>query len=439
MKDEPLLTEDMGTSSAAVRGFQLTVVEGPEVGATLASAGDHASLGSHEGNDLVLSDPTVSRFHSEIQIDRRGARIRDLDSRNGTVVDGTRVVEAYLKSGSLIRLGRALLRFELEADVRPLRLSKEERFGSLVGHSIAMRAIFALLERAAATEATVLIEGETGTGKGAAAEAIHLASARRAAPFLVVDCTAIPGPLLESELFGHEKGAFTGADARRIGAFEEAAGGTIFLDEIGDLPAELQPKLLRVLESREVRRVGQNVHHKVDFRLIAATHRDLRADVNAGRFRADLYFRLAVLRIPMPPLREHLEDLPVIARGILAGLGARPEAAAALLTPELLDRITHGAWPGNARELRNYLERCLVLEEPLPVGEVAAPPATRVDPAQPYADARAAALAAFEREYVAGLLQLHRGNVSQAARACGLTRVHLYRLIERHGLRPIRD
>jgi pSer/pThr/pTyr-binding forkhead associated (FHA) protein len=295
----PLVTEDLvpaGLRDEVVRGFTLTVHEGGPT-QVWTSSGARCAVGSHPLSDLVLDDATVSRFHCEVTIDRGGARIRDLESRNGTIVDGVRVVDGYLRPGSTIGLGRAKLQFGLTGDSHARVLSKSDRFGNVVGRSIAMRATFALLERAAATSATVLLEGETGTGKGAMAEAIHGGSNRRGGPFVVVDCGALSPTLLDSELFGHERGAFTGADTRRIGAFEEADGGTVFLDEIGELSAELQPKLLRVLESRQIRRLGQNTWQPIDVRVVAATNRDLRAEVNAGRFRSDLYYRLAVLKV----------------------------------------------------------------------------------------------------------------------------------------------
>jgi DNA-binding NtrC family response regulator len=280
----------------------------------------------------------------------------------------------------------------------------------------------------------VLIEGETGTGKELAAESIHAASPRAHKPFLVIDCGAIPANLLESELFGHEKGAFTGASARRLGIFEEAGGGTVFLDEIGELPPDLQPKLLRVLERREIRRVGANRQQSIDVRVIAATHRDLRAEVNAGRFRSDLYFRLAVVRVPLPPLRERPEDIPMLAEKIVASL-AGPEAARRLLTPELFAALGHHAWPGNVRELRNYLERCLVMEQPLPLADGAPAGGSSVDATLRYAEARRRALDDFERRYLEALLALHKGKVSHAARAADMDRVYLYKLLDRHKLR----
>ncbi|MCY1022259.1 sigma 54-interacting transcriptional regulator [Pyxidicoccus sp. MSG2] len=425
--------------SGAVRRFRFTVLEGPQPGLVKDSNADTFSIGSHALNDLVLEEPTVSRFHCEVKIDRDGARVRDLDSRNGTVLDGVHVREAYLRGGSVLRLGRVSVRFDFSSESNRLLISERTTFGELVGHSAVTRASFALMERAAASDATVLLEGETGTGKSRAALAIHRASARASGPFLTVDCGAIPGNLLESELFGHEKGSFTGALQRRVGAFEEADGGTIFLDEIGELPAELQPKLLRVLEDREIRRLGSNTYQPVNVRVIAATHRDLRAEVNAGRFRPDLFFRLAVVRILIPALRERPEDIPFIAQRILATFGADAAQVESLSTPEFIALLQHAAWPGNVRELRNHLERCLVFQDAMsPATEDVSPQGvlrSMVDPKQPYAEARRRALEAFEREYLDALLKLHGGKVSQAATAADMDRVYLYRLLRRHGLR----
>ncbi|MCK6547561.1 sigma 54-interacting transcriptional regulator [Myxococcota bacterium] len=424
-----------------VAGFRLRVVQAPGAPepATFESLGTTArcAIGTHESNDLRLTDRRVSRFHCEILVDGASARIRDLGSRNGTVVDGVRVVEAYLRSGSTIALGSVALTFTLLDQLQRLPLSPRTSFQGVVARSTAMRAALAWIEKAASNELTVLLEGETGTGKGKVAEAIHRGSARAHGPFLVVDCGALPGNLVESELYGHEKSAFTGAVERRIGAFEEASGGTLFLDEIGELPLEQQPKLLRALESKEVRRVGSNVHKKVDVRIVAATNRDLRREVNEGRFRADLYFRLAVLRIELPPLRQRPEDLPALSRALLRSMGAGEEETERLLTPEFLATLARGAWPGNARELRNHLERCLAFEEPLPIGEaMLARPAQgpQVDVSLPHGEARRRAIDAFERAYVSALLAKHDGKVGQAAAAASIDRVYLYKLARRHGL-----
>lgn len=408
-------------------GFRVTVVGG----ATFEATSARCSIGTHESNDLRLDDKKVSRFHCEIVLDGPDARIRDLGSRNGTVVDGVRANDAFLRSGSTIQLAGVTLRFEPLEKVRRLPISAHRAFHGLVAESIAMRAALAWIERAAGNDMTVLLEGETGTGKGKAAEAIHRGSARADKPFVVVDCGAIPQSLIESELYGHEKSAFTGATERRIGAFEEASSGTIFLDEIGELPLDQQPKLLRALENREIRRVGSNGYHKVDVRIVAATHRDLRREVNEGRFRADLYFRLAVLRIPLPPLRERAEDIPALSKELLRSMGAPPAAIEALCTPELFASLRRGAWPGNARELRNHLERCLAFEEALPVGDMVAPRAA-IDASVPYADARRRAIEAFEQAYVTDLLARHHGQVSKAAAAAAMDRVYLYKLVKRH-------
>jgi DNA-binding NtrC family response regulator len=266
-----------------------------------------------------------------------------------------------------------------------------------------------------------------------AAESIHQESTRAAGPFVVIDCSAIPRELLESELFGHERGSFTGATQRRTGAFEEAHGGTVFLDEIGELPLQLQPKLLRVLEAREVRRVGATSVTPIDVRVIAATNRDLRGEVNGARFRSDLYFRLAVLKVALPPLRSRPDDLPALVDHFLVQLGAARHTAEALRAPEFQARLAAAAWPGNVRELRNYLERCLVFEEPPPIGEGADAPGSIADLA--YEEARRRAVAEFERAYVEALLAKHGGKVALAARAAGIDRVYLYRLMRRHGVR----
>jgi DNA-binding NtrC family response regulator len=420
-----------------VRRFRVVGVGGPAAGKQAESTGGELSIGSHPSNDLVLDDPTVSRFHCEVRVNPKGVWLRDLGSSNGTELDGVALGEGGLKEGSLIRIGQSTLRFHLAAEQNVVPISKESSFGSLVGASPAMRAAFSLLERAAASDATVLIEGETGTGKEGAAESIHRRSARAKEPFIVVDCSAMPAALLESELFGHEKGAFTGATARRLGAFEEADKGTIFLDEIGELPPDLQPKLLRVLERREIRRLGQNQYRPVDVRLIAATHRDLRSQVNSGAFRADLYFRLAVVKVRLPSLRERLEDVPALVDHFVSALGLDPVQAAPLREPEFLAQLQRSAWPGNVRELRNHLERCVVLQQALPVGEPHLAPTAgfAIDPRRSYSEAKRAVLDEFERRFLGALLELHHGNVSKAARAAGMDRVHLYKLLHRHGLR----
>src|SRR5688572_11375850 len=434
------LTQVVGTSArhALVRRFRLVVTAGPDSGLVWASTGERAVVGTHESVELALHDPTVSRFHCALELGETRVVVRDLDSRNGPRVNGVAVEKAYLESGDVLTLGNTQIRFDLGHDHVKVALSSNDRFGVMVGTSAAMRAVFARLERAAPSDATVLLEGETGTGKEAAAESIHRESGRREGPMVVVDCGAIPPDLLESELFGHERGAFTGAIASRQGAFEAASGGTIFLDEIGELSADLQPKLLRVLERREVKRVGSNSYFAVDVRVVAATNRNLRAEVNARKFRSDLYYRLAVLDVRLPPLRERQEDIPGLVEHILDSLGASDKPEARLLrTPEFYAELSRHPWPGNVRELRNYVERCLALREQTPIvaGDRGAEPGLNVDVSQPLKVARDAWTRAFERRYLEEILGRHNGNVTAAARAAGVDRIYFYRLLWRHGLR----
>jgi DNA-binding NtrC family response regulator len=397
-------------------------------------------VGSHAGAEVQLADPTVSRFHCEVFIEGQRAGVKDLGSTNGTAIDGVRVKEGYLKHGSILQVGNTRLRFELDEKVSALPVSQAPSFGALRGSAPALRQAFMVLEKAAKSDATVLLEGETGTGKTRAAQALHSTGARREAPFLVVDCGALPPTLLEAELFGHEKGAFTGASAKRLGVFEEASGGTVFLDEIGELTLELQPRLLRVLEDRQVRRLGQNQWTPVDVRIVAATHRDLRADVNGGKFRSDLYFRLAVVRVTLPSLREHPEDIPELAKSLLKELGASEATHPTLFAPDFLLQLQGASWPGNVRELRNHLERCIVFETPEAPpgrGNVVTTPGGGADFTRgPLVEARKRAVERFEKDYLTALLARHGGKVSQAAVEAEVDRISLYRLMRKHGLKP---
>ncbi|WP_428267908.1 sigma 54-interacting transcriptional regulator [Haliangium sp.] len=448
----PLTSGRLPQAPSTVRGFRLDVEEGPSVGAHWESADSRCAIGSHPSCQLVLDDDTVSRFHCEVVMDEGGARVRDLDSRNGTEVDGTRVLHAFLRGDSRLHLGRSVVRFRFQGRRVHIPLAERTSFGVLVGQSTAMRATFALLEKAAARDVKVLLEGETGTGKSAAARSVHSESARRDAPFVRLNCGAIPAPLLESELFGHVKGAFTGA-LDRPGAFEAADGGTIFLDEIGEMPLDMQVKLLTVLDDQAVRRVGSNQARPIDVRVIAATNRDLRTEVNAGHFREDLYYRLAVLRVRMPALRERPEDLPVLARSLLADLARPGESFDHLLTEELIDTLRRAAWPGNIRELGNYLEQCMVFDavQPLDMNGLdsldgdpdaadvhrdddAARTRIEVAPDLPFSAARKRALADFERVYIAELMRRNQGKITQAADAAGIDRTYLYRLRQRYGI-----
>jgi transcriptional regulator with PAS, ATPase and Fis domain len=427
----------------SLQRVRLLVVSGPDAGLTHTSARDELVIGTHESADLVLHDETVSRFHCVISVTAEQLTVRDLGSRNGTTLDGVSIVAARPRAGSTLKLGRTELRFELQTEPLLLPISGRGRFGRMVGKSVAMRRAFSLLERAAASDATVLLEGETGTGKEIAAESIHMESARRNGPFIVVDCASIPQNLLESELFGHEKGSFTGASGAREGAFEAANGGTIFLDEIGELGLELQPRLLRALERKQVKRVGTNKYVSVDVRVVAATNRNLHREVNERRFRSDLYYRLAVVEVRLPPLRERPDDLPALIDSILVGLGADAlPAANGLREAGFVAEVARHGWPGNVRELRNYLERCLALQEHVPMGpgpddDSASGPAHSdlPDLTQPLKIARERWTRVLERRYVEAMLARHQGNVAAAAREAAVDRMHFYRLLWRYGLK----
>jgi two-component system, NtrC family, response regulator GlrR len=436
--DDPRTTEGLSSTGAPVRALvrecRLTVVGGERTGLSHTFASDRMVVGADPRADLVIADPTMSKFHCEIRIVDGTCLVRDLGSRNGTVVDRVPVLEAPLRDGAILKLGRTQLRLDVGSRHIEIPLSQRERFGRLRGGSVPMRAVYALLEAGAARASTVLLQGESGTGKELAAESLHVESARRDGPFVVVDCCAIPANLLEAELFGHEPGAFTDGPSLRIGAFEAAGGGTLLLDEIGELALDLQPKLLRVIDRREIQRIGSTRRIPVDVRIVAATNRDLKAEVNARRFRSDLYFRLAVLVVTMPPLRERTSDIPTLVAAILERLGdVDSPMARSLSGGELLPELLRHAWPGNVRELRNYVEACIVRQE----SALAPPPAGEpvIDAKLPLRVVREQWLRHVERRYLEQLLTVHGNNVSAAARAAGIDRVHLHRLLSRAGLR----
>jgi transcriptional regulator with PAS, ATPase and Fis domain len=385
-----------------------------------------AVIGTHPDADLILDDDTVSRRHAELCATEAGWLVRDLGSTNGVRVDGTRVVAAILdRSSHSISLGETDLEWKRLDDAAAHALSPRVGFGLLLGESPPMRALYAILERAAPSDSTLLIEGESGTGKEAVAESVHRASARNSGPFVVVDCGAIAANLLESELFGHEKGAFTGADRARPGAVEEAEGGTLFLDEIGELPIELQPKLLRLLESKQVRRLGAAKHRSIDVRVVCATHRKLDRCVAEGSFRQDLYYRLAVVKVTVPPLRARAQDIMTLARHF--ALAQRKDVDPdSLLTEGVKAAFRAHSWPGNVRELRNAVERLML------VGELDTN--VKNERPRPYHEARAEAIDRFEREYCKTLLTRAGGVVSKAAGEAGISRQMFHRLLGKHGV-----
>src|SRR3954463_5501513 len=332
-----------------MRKGKLVVTNGPDQGKEIEISKPRVTGGRSIISDLVVQDKAVSGTHFEVSARDDGYRLRDLNSRNGIFVGDLRVRDAYLRPGTIFRIGHTNIQFQTLQDVVEIELSKKDRFDALLGASPAMREIFAQLEKVAPSELTCLITGETGTGKEMVARALHNASGRKARPFVVLDCGSIPRELIESTLFGHEKGSFTGAVNQHDGCFMQASGGTIFLDEIGELDITLQPKLLRVLEQREIKRVGGDRTIKVDVRVLAATNRDLRDEVNKATFREDLYFRLSVVHVELPPLRERREDIPGLATYFLREIGARRGMAMAWSQDALAALVIH-SWPGNVRE-----------------------------------------------------------------------------------------
>jgi DNA-binding NtrC family response regulator len=391
-------------------------------------------VGSASAADLVVADPTVSRLHAELEPRDDGIWVRDLGSRNGTFVGEVLVERARLSPAMSVRVGSTALTLAdpVEASVE---LWPSDHFGEMFGRSPAMRELFMTLARVATLDSTVLLVGETGTGKELAASAVHAGSRRASGPFVVVDCGGLPEQLLESELFGHAKGAFTGAAAASEGAIEAANGGTVFLDELGELPIAMQPKLLRVLETRTVRRVGEATHRPVDVRYVCATHRDLPAMVNDGTFREDLYFRVAVLPVTLPPLRERLEDIPLLLEKFLPDL---PDAERQALLAEVAGR----RWRGNVRELRNFAERVAALgaRRALAMADGAARPtagagqAAMPDGLPSFQTSYRAFTDGMEREYLRQLMTRHAGNAAEAAREAGIDRTYVYRLLRKHGL-----
>ena len=381
----------------AAQQFHLVLLDTERAGTVYPLSGEELRIGKASENDVVIDHPTVSRNHLVVR--RHGDRflVQDLDSTNGTFLDGAQVREAYLRPG-------------------------------------------ALLQRISSTDSTILLVGETGVGKGAAAKAIHKLSPRAAGPLVVFDCASVSDSLIESELFGHEKGAFTGAVGQRIGCLERAHGGTLFLDEIDDLALDLQPKLLRAIEDREFRRLGASSAISFDARIVVASKKDLWAETQAGRFREDLYFRLSVFTVSLPPLRDRKEDIPLLVDAFAGeGLWAR-------LPEKVRDQFLGHTWPGNVRELRNALERARHMADiPELAGDGLLREFTREAPAAegdslpveftgPFKACKDELIRAFEREYLTRLLGRTKGNIARAAREAELDRKHLYSLLHKYGL-----
>jgi transcriptional regulator with GAF, ATPase, and Fis domain len=412
----------------------------------------------------VVSDDTVSRYHCRIVQEDTAYLLQDLGSTNGTFINRVRIREAYLKPGCTIGLGNTEVKFHSAEEKVEIVPSRKEKLGGMVGRHVKMRELYAVLEKIAPTATTVVIEGETGTGKEVVAQTIHQLSPRASGPMMVFDCGAVPDNLIESELFGHEKGSFTGAIMTRQGLFEMAHGGTLFLDELGELPIDLQPKLLRALEQREIRRVGSNKPIKVDVRIIAATNRNLEDEVKAGRFRQDLFYRLSVVRLFLPPLRERADDLPLLIKLFLAEAqyNKRPDGSQKVsqVSRAAMDLLTAYKWPGNVRELVNTVERAVSFAEgdiieprDLPEtvrGEEQAPRAPGAaglggmpgasplsampDSDSTFKDAKERWVSSFERDYIVTLLKKNKGNISHAAREADIDRKYFRKLMRKYGI-----
>jgi len=421
-----------------VAGARLRAVSGPGKDRGLSLTRATATVGRHATCDLALPDPRVSGVHLQVSVEGASIRVRDQQSTNGTWLGGARVRDLDVPIGTELLVGDTVLLVEADPSAQAQEEPRDEGFGALVGTSRAMRELFALLTRVASKDLTILLLGETGTGKEEVARAVHAASPRAAGPFTVVDCTALPESLADALLFGFERGSFTGASERRAGFFEAAQGGTLLLDEVGELAPALQAKFLRVLERREAVRVGSQTPLPLDVRVIAATNRDLRLEIERGRFREDLYFRLAGVRVTLPPLRERPEDIPLLCRTILARSGSE-----AMIEHEALGYLAEQTWPGNVRELANALHRGAALTDDgiIRRGDVSGEGfGARADAAPPsqivgtFAEAKEHTIARFERDYLAVLMRRCRGNLSRAAREADVARHHLRDLLKKRGL-----
>jgi transcriptional regulator with PAS, ATPase and Fis domain len=417
---------------------RISVTAGPSAGTSIDMAGAPVRIGSAAENDLVLSDNTVSRQHCELEATAGGIRVRDAGSTNGILVGEVRVYDAVVAPGTSIVLGDSVLTLTALDETVDREQAISTRFGDLLGGSARMRELFADLSRIAPTDVSLLIEGETGTGKELVAESVHGASARAEGPLIVFDCSAVAPTLAESELFGHERGAFTGAVGTRAGVFEQAQGGTIFLDELGELPKDLQPKLLRVLEKREVRRLGSQRTVPIDVRVMAATNRNIAAEVQRGNFREDLYFRIAAAHVIVPPLRDRMDDLTMLVEHFLGR--QTPTRTLSDVSQQVWEMFRAYRWPGNVRELHNAVQRLAVTpDRPLPMlrNSQSTLPPVEIDESTellPLSIARHELTDRFEKSYVRALLARTNGNYTRAAELAQVSRQMIQKLVRKHGL-----
>ncbi len=435
--------EEQGTKLTLLK-CKLTITSGEMKGKEFTLTQPVIHVGTKKDNEIVLKDETMSRIHFEIHQTKSGYLLRDSESLNGTFINGVRVKEAFLLSGASIRAGKTEMKFLPMDETFEILPSKKTKFANLIGGSTTMRRIYTIIEKIAPTDATVIVEGESGTGKELIASAIHEKSKRNKRPFVVFDCSAVAENLIESELFGHEKGSFTGATSMRHGAFELADGGTIFLDEIGELSLDLQPKLLRVLESRTIKRVGGDRPINVDVRVVAATNRNLEAEVKKGNFREDLFYRLNVVPIYLPPLRKRKDDIPMLIDSFI-------EEANKVNLEKTVEGVQAGAmeilmsydWPGNVRELKNSISRMLSFMDGTKITAEDIPERIRLPIAKAeldirddlgFKDAKEQWIASFEKQYLIEALKRNHYNISAAAKEAGIDRKSVQRLIRKYNI-----
>jgi len=435
----------------------ISVVKGGTGGGVRTFSKDIIRIGAHHRSDVIINDGTVSRFHCEIHKHSDGYRLVDEGSTNGTYIGQLRIREVYLYAGCEFQIGNTTLSFSPQVEQISVEESTQSRCGSLIGGSRKMRSIYSLIERLAPSDLSVVIQGETGTGKELVAQAIHQHSRRADQPLVIFDCSAVPEHLIESELFGHEKGAFSGAIRTHAGVFEQADGGTLFLDELGELSISLQPKLLRALESGMIRRVGGERTIKVDVRIISATNRHLDDMVKNQTFRQDLFYRLAKVQLPLPPLREREGDVVMIAEHFLERLNQQNKGYRYIsgITPNALHQLAAWSWPGNIRELRNVIERAYTFADREMIHS--ADLTTQIQTVQAHQviedqgqgslnfdipescslkEAKERIISTFEKDYLQQLLERHN-NISAVSREAGIDRRHVYRLMKKYGLESL--